>query len=90
MQNTLEDILHNRLLIDLSLSIDVSLGLSQLKHKDHEYVFSLYTTQNYATQKHFQKKGVQTNFKISSVYDEILPYCQSLSFKVLKQTSIHP
>ena len=74
----------------LQSSINVVVGLSWLKQKDQEQTFSLYTNQNYATQNHSQKKGVQTNFKISSVHDEILPYCQSLSSKVLKQTSIHP
>ena len=61
----LEYILHGRLLIDFSLSVDVSLGLSQLKQKDHEYVFPV----------------SMMNF---------FPYCQSLLFTVLKQTSIHP
>ena len=68
----------------------MALGLSQLKQKEHKYGLSLHTMQNYATQKYFQKKEVQTNFKIANVYDEIPPYCQSLLFKVLKQTSIHP
>ena len=80
----------DRICSKLQSSINVVVGLSWLKQKDQEQTFSLYTIQNYATQKHFQKKRVQTNFKISNVHDEILPYCQSLLFKVLKQTSIHP